>query len=232
MKQLILLACYLAAAAGSHFHGVPGNFLAKIQESVDIVKSYNASGLEKALVGEACYGELGCFEIGKGCTGYVPFTLPHGPDFLETELQIYVKADRYRVVHRVPWSEEPDLSVVPEGASVFILTHGYTMHGENPLMTHIVRGASRHFDAVIVMDWWKGASVGGLYMQSVRDTEVVARQMALVVDRLQKNRKIKGEEVVLSGFSLGGQIVGYAGARLQEKYGINPNRIIREWLIQ
>lgn len=219
MFRLSLTCVVLALAAADNF-----DILRGIQEGVDYVKNYDWS--KHPDVGQVCYGELGCF--GK-CLSHVP-AKPQSPAQIDTRFLIVTKTDRYRKESNVKYAEQMKLEMVPEGASVVMVAHGWTENGHDALMKQFRNAAEAHYDVVITVDWGKGA--GQLYQVSVADTEVVGRQMALLADRLVKQRNVPKDKIHIYGFSLGGQVVGFAGEYAKTKYGITFDRVFRKYLIQ
>lgn len=177
------------------------DYVKSIQESVDFVKNYNWTNHPN--VGQVCYGELGCF--GK-CMSTIPIP-PQTPLEIDTKFYITTKQDRYRREKEVRYSERSmNLNSVPSGASVAMVAHGWTENSHDPVMVKLRNALQAHYDVVIMVDWTKGASVLSLYLRSVPNTEVVGRQMALLANRLIKQRGVPEDKIHIYGFSLGGQV--------------------------
>lgn len=57
------------------------------------------------------------------------------------------------------------------------------------------------------------------------NTELVGAQIAVLVFLLKDNFGIQEKNLHLIGFSLGAQVVGFVGKKMQELRGIRPARI-------
>lgn len=77
---------------------------------------------------------------------------------------------------------------------------------------------------VIVVDWSLGARVP-YYIQAAVNTELVGAQVAVLIFLLKDNFGVQEKNLHLIGFSLGAQVVGFVGKKMQELRGTRPARI-------
>lgn len=75
-----------------------------------------------------------------------------------------------------------------------------------------------------MVDWAKGAAAPW-YTEAATNTQLVGRQVALLVHRLRIVRGIEPLEVHLLGFSLGAQVCGFAGKWSRSEFGWRFGRI-------
>ena len=70
------------------------------------------------------------------------------------------------------------------------------------------------FNVIIV--YWPGGATAG-YFQAAGNTRLVGAQVAYLIEQLRKYQRLPYSNVHILGFSLGGQIAGFAGRKLREK---------------
>lgn len=63
------------------------------------------------------------------------------------------------------------------------------------------------------------------YFAAGTNTQLVGRQVALLVEKLRVNRKVSPDNVHLLGFSLGAHAVGFAGRWAQETFKYKIGRL-------
>lgn len=67
---------------------------------------------------------------------------------------------------------------------------------------------------MIVVDWGNGAALPN-YVQAAANTQLVGKQIALLIKWLIYEKKLKSSDFHLIGFSLGAHIAGFAGAEVK-----------------
>ena len=77
---------------------------------------------------------------------------------------------------------------------------------------------------VIAVDWSRGARVP-YYIQAAVNSELVGAQMAVLSFLLKDEFGVKEKDLHFIGFSLGAQVVGFAGKKMMELRGTRPARI-------
>ncbi|KAG8202075.1 hypothetical protein JTE90_010438 [Oedothorax gibbosus] len=168
---------------------------------------------------EVCMKELGCFAITDDFKSvfHRPINvLPHDRATINTKLLLFTRKNP-KEAHLLVASDKSSLSEShfnPEWGTKFIV-HGF-MDSElyGPWMVQMKDEFLMHGDYnVIVVDWSGGNKPP--YYQATSNTRVVAAEIALVVQALEKYMGAKREEIHIIGHSLGGHIAGYAGARLK-----------------
>ena len=71
-------------------------------------------------------------------------------------------------------------------------------------------------DFNIIGVYWPGGAKTS-YFQAVGNARLVGAQVAYFIQNLRKDLKLDFEKVHIIGYSLGGQVAGFAGQRLQER---------------
>ena len=81
---------------------------------------------------------------------------------------------------------------------------------------------------VILVDWSKGASNPSKYFQAASNTQLVGRQISVLIKFLisyGNNGPGSADRFYIVGFSLGAQTAGYAGSYLKARYNLTLDRI-------
>ena len=81
---------------------------------------------------------------------------------------------------------------------------------------------------VILVDWSKGASNPSKYFQAASNTQLVGRQISVLIKFLisyGNNGPGSADSFYIVGFSLGAQTAGYAGSYLKARYNLMLDRI-------
>ncbi|KAG8202079.1 hypothetical protein JTE90_010442 [Oedothorax gibbosus] len=168
---------------------------------------------------EICMKELGCFAITDDFKSLIhrPINkLPHDRATINTKLLLYTRQNA-KESHRLVASDKSSIdesNFNPENPTKFIV-HGFMdsdLYG--PWMVQMKDEFLMHGDYnIIIVDWSGGNKMP--YYQASANTRVVAAEIALLVQTLEKYNLVKREDVHIIGHSLGGHIAGYAGARLK-----------------
>ncbi|CAL1267691.1 unnamed protein product [Larinioides sclopetarius] len=177
---------------------------------------------QHALIGgekEICMKELGCFAITDDFKSLIhrPINvLPHDRATINTKCLLYTRKnakESHRLFASDPTSFE-ESHYNPANPTKFIV-HGF-MDSElyGAWMVDMKDEFLMHGDYnIIVVDWSGGNKPP--YYQASSNTRVVAAEIALIAQALEKHFGAKREEFHIIGHSLGGHIAGYAGARLK-----------------
>ncbi|XP_076322219.1 pancreatic triacylglycerol lipase-like [Tachypleus tridentatus] len=169
---------------------------------------------------EKCYDELGCFE--NGGDFFDPVTrpidvLPQDRDVLNTKFHLYTTKNKedYDDLDLDDKDTITDSSFIPS-ADTKILVHGHSgnFKAEKWLEELKDKYLEKGDYNVIIVDWSE-ANVVPFY-QAAANARVVGAEIALLVQYLQELKGIKPENVHIIGHSLGSQVAGYAGERLEK----------------
>uniref|UniRef100_UPI00398F7BF3 endothelial lipase-like n=1 Tax=Pristiophorus japonicus TaxID=55135 RepID=UPI00398F7BF3 len=104
-------------------------------------------------------------------------------------------------------------------SKTFIIIHGWTMTGlMESWINGMVKALQKHeaHANVIVINWLERAHQ--LYTVAVNNSEVVGRELAMLVDWLELVR-VPLHQVHMIGYSLGAHVAGFAGKASQNKIG-------------
>ena len=71
-------------------------------------------------------------------------------------------------------------------------------------------------DFNVITVYWPGGATAG-YFQAAGNTRLVGAQVAYLIEKLRRYRRLPYHRVHIIGFSLGGQTAGFAGRKLREK---------------
>lgn len=172
---------------------------------------------------KVCYEEIGCFSK----TGPMKQigSLPDSLAKIDTRYFVYSHSAP-STAHELIVKNVSSLSAVAQSQPLAIVIHGFNNNGQTPELISLKDSLliNGKVPTVIVVDWAKGAQ-SPWYAEAATNTQVVGRQVALLVNHLKASRGIKPESVHLLGFSLGSQIAGYAGKFSQSEYKWKFGRI-------
>ncbi|XP_037080631.1 pancreatic triacylglycerol lipase-like [Pollicipes pollicipes] len=136
-----------------------------------------------------------------------PFpNLPESPERIRTRFLLYTRNNTEQVITY----NGPDLGdFSPERKTVF-LVHGFNDNGRTGWMVNSKYLLLQQDDYnVILVDWGHGSTIP--YLQATANTQLVGRQVALLVAALA-SRGASLAQVHLVGHSLGAHVCGYAGS--------------------
>ncbi|XP_073973353.1 pancreatic triacylglycerol lipase-like isoform X2 [Rhodnius prolixus] len=168
---------------------------------------------------EICYDLVGCFPPDR------PFLklTPQNPEDLGTRFYLYTRNASEEVIE---YGDERTSLVASDFRTdrmTRILVHGFKGSSKDRSAQYIVSNLLKLEDCnVILLDWSKGAQ-GQTYRVSAANTELVGRQLALLLLDLI-SLGANPSAIHLIGFSLGAHIAGFAGRSLLSR-GIRLSRI-------
>ena len=71
-------------------------------------------------------------------------------------------------------------------------------------------------DFNVIGVYWPGGATTG-YFQAAGNTRLVGAQVAYLIEKLRRYRRLPYHRVHIIGFSLGAHVAGFAGRRIREK---------------
>ncbi|CAG2168260.1 unnamed protein product [Oppiella nova] len=170
-----------------------------------------------------CYEDIDCFAK-NGPLRHIG-TLPAPPDKINTRFfafSRYSTGQAFELNVKHPQS----LSIVAQEQALAILIHGFA-NDANKTELLALKDSLLYYtyvNTVIIVDWSRGA-LAPWYTEAATNTQVVGRQITLLVESLRRNGRTNPFNVHLFGFSLGAQIAGFAGKYSQMKYKWKFGRI-------
>jgi pimeloyl-ACP methyl ester carboxylesterase len=179
---------------------------------------------EKIERATACYTDIGCFSNTDGPMKHVG-SLPSSPTSIGTKFYMYTQ-DAPNTARELTLGNTTNFNLISASEEIAILIHGFGMDSANSEMLSLKNAilSNSQKQAVIVTDWKSGAA-SPLYNIAAVNTQVVGRQVALLVNQIRAARGISTDNVHLLGFSLGAQVAGFAGKWSQSEYSWYFGRI-------
>ncbi|XP_069104851.1 inactive pancreatic lipase-related protein 1-like [Argopecten irradians] len=159
-----------------------------------------------------CLEEFGCFSS----HGLVP--VPQDPDRVNTHMRIFTRAHSHTSI--VNFDVDHYSSQVGQFASAFdasketkVIIHGYLNSGSDDWVVQMTSELLKKGDFnVIVVDWQGGSKQS--YGHAVGNTYLVGAEVAKVLTYLHANRSLDYDKVHIIGHSLGAQVAGHIGYRV------------------
>ena len=203
-------------------------YLKAIVADVEKAKSFGAD--EKSLLKifgakEVCYEDqdLGCFRSDGPMkqTG----TFPLNPKIMATTFNVYTASGKS---FSADAANPKSFSGLDFSKRVVVLIHGFGMTSSGKelksVKDHLLVKSHDEVGAVIIVGWGRGAMMPN-YLLASANTELVGRQVGNLLNSMKVNFGLRPENVYLVGFSLGGQVSGFAGKWTQSRYGWKVGRI-------
>ena len=189
----------------------------------DSIEDSRYNGSEDLTVREVCYQHLGCF---KDTDGPVKPTkraiyLPEHPDKLATKFTLYTQDDRSNGV-LVDYNETRSLAVINATQRLCFVVHG--LGRESQPLVDLRKALLDEVPQVISVDWSRG-SPALFYPYAATNTQIIGRQIAVIVEQLRVNYGLDPALAHVVGFSLGAQIAGFAGRWTIKQFGQKLGRI-------
>ncbi|KAB0794450.1 hypothetical protein PPYR_11289 [Photinus pyralis] len=175
---------------------------------------------EKRETPQACYEDLGCFEV-EGPFAYLEM-VPGPPEDVNTKFFLYPshKSRKSGFTHlEIPFSNLSDAFNWGDRGFNKELPTKVLIHGFGSDCSHIwvyeMRSALMAVEEMnlICVDWSKGAELPN-YVKAVINTRLVGRQVSNLLKGLMEKSGLMESKVHLIGFSLGAHVAGFAGANL------------------
>ena len=170
-----------------------------------------------------CYEDIDCFSR-DGPLRHLGL-LPESPDQINTRF--------FAFNHLIPSfsievkiEDKETFGTIISNQSLVIIIHGFANDAKKPELIAIKDSLIRYANManVIMVDWNRGA-IAPFYNQAVTNTQLVGRQIAILVDALHRKRSIDPSSVHLIGFSLGAQVSHFAGEYFLFKFRQRLGRI-------
>ncbi|XP_035206591.1 pancreatic lipase-related protein 2-like [Stegodyphus dumicola] len=221
-RFVILLAAVVAATAIlDKLPKIPKPKIPKIPE-LPKPKIPKVKEIKEKLLGEVCYGDLGCFSIRppwnlpileRGLVG-----LPDSPENVGTEFRFYSpkNVDEPQYISTANFSSwDVKKSGFSRLAKSIFIIHGYR-DGNSPWPVRLKNALIKREKAnVFVVNWSKGAGAPPyilLEYQKVSDnTRVAGAEVGYFIQKLIAATKLNPKRVHVIGHSLGAHVAGYAG---------------------
>lgn len=173
-----------------------------------------------------CSDGTGCFTIDKDTPYECYQELPQCADVIKPEF-LYYTPEKNQQVQKIDFfnlDRSIDALQITRMRNFFAIVHGFGADWPKGWMFNMKDhlNALDH-DALIVR--WTGGAKDPLYFQAASNTRVVGMALAMVMNKLSAKKKISVANSTIIGFSLGGQVAGYAGSnipRLRRIIAIDP----------
>ncbi|KAI1304195.1 Pancreatic lipase-related protein 2 [Halotydeus destructor] len=165
-----------------------------------------------------CFEYVGCFN-GNDSAVAGPDNYPLDPEKLNTKFTLFTRNSA--IGYELSYKDVSSLAVVAK-QPLAVVIHGWG--GWNSKLIALRSAMLKVVPQVIWIDWLKAAPVL-FYFRSVINSQLVGRQLAVLLEQLRVNRGLDMESVHLIGFSLGAHVSGYAARWLQSEYNQTVGRI-------
>lgn len=168
-----------------------------------------------AKASSVCYKPYGCF------TNAAPFNnfmrkLPQSPRTVATKFYLHTRASGTapeKIIAGLPKTIR-DSKFKASKKTVFIV-HGWLESKSVKWIAGMVKALLKRGDMNVIVTGWSGGSRQS-YSQAAGNCRLVGKQISYLIKKLHYGFGLKPSSVHLIGFSLGGQIVGYAGRNLRK----------------
>lgn len=180
--------------------------------------------MHKRKLPERCFGDLGCFFYNQRMS--LTIGGPQSPDNLDTTFYFFKNGSAYiedlldeNRTDVVPsmtytlknWTKEHLRDCLDEDKPLMVVTHGLTGSKRTPWMKPLVRALLDNVNCtVLVVDWEKGAD--GSYPDAGVNTPMAGALISAFLQKiLNATTLVTADNVTLIGFSMGAQVMGFAG---------------------
>lgn len=176
---------------------------------------------------KVCYEPYGCF---KHTLGLIKKFLPQRPAEIGTTFYLFTRQNK-QTAQNLDDSTEGTLkaSNFRNSRRTIFVVHGFLENIDNrwvkPMKDALLEKENCN---VILVDWLKGASNPSKYFQAASNTQLVGRQISVLIKFLisyGNNGPGSADRFYIVGFSLGAQTAGYAGSYLKARYNLTLDRI-------
>ncbi|KAK2582798.1 hypothetical protein KPH14_005058 [Odynerus spinipes] len=215
LTVICLITLSVSSIEGKRYHG-------RLLSMTNRIKLRQLGISREELQPKICYGPIGCFGNPQS---HIPSKRPpEHPDVIQTKFYLYTRANR-KTPDIIQYADQSE-SLLHSGFNISnelkVVVHGFKGSGSD---YGLIRGINAFLDLgdvnVLVLDWTRGA--GTNYAAAVANTELVGRQLALVLlDAF--NLGINPMNVHVTGFSLGAHVAGCTSEMLK-KWGLLLGRI-------
>ncbi|CAG2120781.1 unnamed protein product, partial [Medioppia subpectinata] len=160
-----------------------------------------------------CYKSFGCFRD-EGPFDYLD-TLPASPESIATTFTLYTRKNS---VDGEKLDYENSTTVLKSNFNssnpIKIIIHGFGSSGRRPWVLQMTEAFLFMEDMnLIVVDWENGAQLPN-YVQAAANTQLIGKQIALLIRMINFNKGLAPEDYHLIGFSLGAHVAGFTGMEI------------------
>ncbi|OTF74042.1 pancreatic lipase-related protein 2-like protein, partial [Euroglyphus maynei] len=170
-----------------------------------------------------CYDDLGCFSL-DGPMGHV-LILPQSPHHIRTQFTAFTAE---KSEHEIDAYNPDTFQVIDTKKKLAFIIHGFGESPTDPVLMNVkdslLKYRSDDVGTVIMVNWKHGAAAPA-YTQAATNTQVVGRQIAHLCNQIHQTHNMSVKNFHLIGFSLGGQVTGYAGKWSHSEYHWKFGRI-------
>lgn len=124
------------------------------------------------------------------------------------------------------WTLNDTIDVLDTNMPLMVVTHGLTGSKRTPWMMPLVKAFLENVNCtVLVMDWEKGAA--GSYPDAGINTPMAGALLSRFLERIvnQTSNVIGPDNITLIGFSMGAQVMGFAGRHFKNYTNTTISRI-------
>ncbi|RWS06517.1 Pancreatic lipase-related protein 1-like protein [Dinothrombium tinctorium] len=143
-------------------------------------------------------------------------TLPASPESISTTFTLFTR-ENAAIGEKLDCIDANLLrkSNFKAGKPVKIIIHGFGSSGRRPWVMQMTEALLYTGDLnVIIVDWEKGAALPN-YIQAAANARLVGKQIALLIDIINREKLMKPKDYHIIGFSLGAHIAGFAGTEVK-----------------
>lgn len=206
---------------------------AKWNKVVDKAKGLLVTVLLKIMhtkkIKNPCYRDLGCFNYENNMS--LQIGGPQSPEEVQatfyffhnasTDLDDLLGENETKVIPEKTytfknWTLERTKDTLSTDMPLIVVTHGLTGNKRTPWMKPLVKALLENVNCtVLVMDWEKGAA--GSYPDAGINTPMAGALMSQFLQKVvtETKNKIGPKNITLIGFSMGAQVMGFAGRHFQ-----------------
>ncbi|XP_067129857.1 pancreatic lipase-related protein 2-like [Centruroides vittatus] len=216
---IVFVFCTISIASSEHSDGSIYKYALQSEE----ISNNLHYGIKITTV-TVCYDYVGCFES-NGTFSHI-WSVPANPEEIQTEFLLYTRENRktpdyvdYRDIHTLYESR------LKPGKPIKVICHGFGGSSSLSWVQSMKNAFLKKADVqVIVIDWSKGAA-GPNYLSAVPNSELVGRQIAVLLNQIRLYFKVNWNQMHAIGFSMGAQVVGFLGKSVQQMYSGTIARI-------
>ncbi|XP_047103185.1 pancreatic lipase-related protein 2-like isoform X1 [Schistocerca piceifrons] len=156
---------------------------------------------------EVCYDDVGCFAMPKKHSAFMK--VPESPESVDTKFWLFTRANTTAQEVIDYGNGSLQSTNFNHSKPLKVLIHGYKGSGRDKGALTGVAALIKKVDAnILVVDWQRGAA-GPSYATAVANTELVGRQLALLLLHMIQSG-IQPSQIHVIGFSLGAHVAACA----------------------
>lgn len=194
--------------------------------------------MHKKKLPERCFENLGCFFYNQSMS--LSIGGPQDPKELETTFYFFkntsffidelLDENKTTVIPNITytlenWTSDHLTECLDTDKPLMVVTHGLTGSKRTPWMKPLVKALLDNVNCtVLVVDWKKGAD--GSYPDAGINTPMAGALIAAFLHKiLNATEALSADNITLIGFSMGAQVMGFAGRRFKTLTGKQVARI-------